>query len=64
MLGKHHSAVKEDEVAKFKTGVLIGFLLSSAKGAWDSSDEFNQIFPDYDFVKIEDFLRDVWEGRE
>ena len=63
MLGKHHSAVGEDEVAKFKTGVLIGFLLSSAKGAWDSSDAFNQVFPDYNFTQIENFLSNVWEGK-
>jgi hypothetical protein len=43
--------------------VLIGTLLSSAKGAWDVSDAFNQLLPDYKFTQIEDFLARVWEGQ-
>lgn len=43
--------------------VLIGTLLSSAKGAWAVSDEFNQLLPDYKFTQIEAFLVKVWEGR-
>jgi hypothetical protein len=43
--------------------VLIGTLLSSAKGAWDVSDEMNQLFPDFKFTQIEDFLTEVWEGK-
>lgn len=43
--------------------VLIGTLLSSAKGAWDVSNAFNQLLPDYKFVQIEDFLARVWEGQ-
>jgi hypothetical protein len=43
--------------------VLIGTLLSSAKGAWDVSDEFNQLLPDFKFTQIEEFLAQVWEGK-
>ena len=43
--------------------VLIGTLLSGAKGAWDVSDEFNGILPDYDFAQIEDFLAKVWKDK-
>jgi hypothetical protein len=43
--------------------VLIGTLLSSAKGAWDVSDAFNQLLPDYKFTKIDEFLARVWEGQ-
>ncbi len=43
--------------------VLIGMLLSSAKGAWDVSDEFNRLLPDYKFTQAEDFLTQVWEGK-
>jgi hypothetical protein len=43
--------------------VPIGMLLSSMKGAWDSSDEMNQLFPDYEFTKMEDFLTKIWEGK-
>ena len=43
--------------------VLAGVLLSSAKGCWDVSDEWNQLMPDYEFTEIEDFLGKVWEGK-
>ena len=43
--------------------VKIGMLLSSAKGAWDVSDELNQLFPDYRFEDIESFLTRVWTGK-
>ena len=36
---------------------------SSLKGAWDISDEMNQLFPDYKFTPIEDFLTEVWSGK-
>lgn len=44
-------------------GVLVGMLLSSAKGAWDISDEWNQRLPDYKFTEIEQFLGEVWKGK-
>jgi len=58
-----HPSVTEDHVEKMLKTVLIGTLLSSAKGAWDVSDEMNQLFPDFKFTQIEDFLTEVWEGK-
>lgn len=58
-----HQAVSEDEASALLKAVLIGVLLSSTKGAWDSTDEMNQRFPDYEFTKIEDFLVKAWEGK-
>jgi hypothetical protein len=43
--------------------VVIGLLLSSLDGGWDVSGELNQIFPDYEFMEIEDFLSKVWNGK-
>lgn len=43
--------------------VLIGTLLAGAKGAWNTSDEFNRILPDYKFTQIEEFLAEVWENK-
>ena len=40
--------------------VLIGTLVSSAKGAWAVSNEFNQLLPDFEFTPIGDFLAKVW----
>lgn len=62
-LGKKHRAVADEQSSDLLTKVPIGILLSSIKGAWDVSDEFNQLFPDYKFDGIEDFLTEVWDGK-
>ncbi|KAK7911073.1 NAD(P)-binding protein [Apiospora marii] len=56
-----HKAVSQDQAAAFQKTVSIGFLLSSVKGAWDSSDEMNHMFPDYEFTSAEEFLMKAWE---
>ncbi|KAK8101495.1 hypothetical protein PG999_011869 [Apiospora kogelbergensis] len=58
-----HKAVSQDQASTFQKMVPIGFLLSSVKGAWDSSNEMNQLFPDHTFTSAEEFLREVWEGK-
>lgn len=58
-----HPSVTRDQAASLLKTVLLGTLLSSAKGAWAVSDEFNRILPDYKFTQIEDFLAKVWEGK-
>lgn len=60
---KKHAAVSDEESAALFKTVTIGMLLSSVKGAWDVSDELNQLFPDYQFEKIEAFLTRVWGGK-
>ncbi|KAI0886562.1 NAD(P)-binding protein [Annulohypoxylon maeteangense] len=59
-----HKMVSEDQALAFLKAVSIGILLSSSKGAWDISDELNQLFPDFEFTQIEDFLTKVWEGKK
>ncbi|KAI1765052.1 NAD(P)-binding protein [Hypoxylon sp. FL1150] len=58
-----HNSIFEGQASALLKEVPIGILLSSTKGAWDISDDFNQIFPDYKFTSIEDFLGKVWEGK-
>ncbi|KFY23910.1 hypothetical protein V493_05564 [Pseudogymnoascus sp. VKM F-4281 (FW-2241)] len=60
-LATSHPSVPEDQAADLLKSVLIGTLLSGSKGAWDVSDEFNQILPDYRFTQIEEFLAKAWE---
>jgi hypothetical protein len=55
--------VLRGQVEEMLKTVLIVTLLSSAKGAWDVSDEFNQLLPDFKFTQIEEFLAQVWEGK-
>jgi hypothetical protein len=62
-LGASHPSVSGDQVEIMLKAVLIGTLLSSAKGAWDVSDEFNKLLPDFQFTQIEDFLTKAWEGK-
>ncbi|KAI1423678.1 hypothetical protein F5Y12DRAFT_756173 [Xylaria sp. FL1777] len=58
-----HQAVPDDQAQALLKAVCIGTLLSSSKGAWDSSDEMNQLFPEYEFTPIEEFLSKVWGGK-
>ncbi|KAI1394465.1 NAD(P)-binding protein [Hypoxylon trugodes] len=58
-----HQAVSEEQASDLLKNVSIGILLSSSKGAWDISDEWNQVFPDYEFTPIESFLAKVWDGK-
>ena len=62
-LEKRHKALTEEQSSAFFRAVPIGILLSSVQGAWDVSDELNQLFPDYTFEKIGDFLASVWDGK-
>ncbi|CAJ2512366.1 Uu.00g053810.m01.CDS01 [Anthostomella pinea] len=59
-----HHAVSDEEASALLKAVCVGVLLSSTKGAWDSSDEMNRLFPDYEFASAESFLAKVWEGKE
>ncbi|KAK5023210.1 hypothetical protein LTS07_009432 [Exophiala sideris] len=58
-----HPSVSGGEATKMMKTVLVGMLLSSAKGAWEVSDEWNQLLPEFKFTEIEDFLRNVWEKK-
>lgn len=62
-LGRKHRAVTNEQSSDLSTKVPIGILLSSVNGAWDVSDEFNQLFPDYKFDDLEGFLNKVWDGK-
>ncbi|KAF4627982.1 hypothetical protein G7Y89_g10170 [Cudoniella acicularis] len=65
-LGARHPSFTDDQaeqLAAMLETVLIGTLLSSAKGAWDVSNAWNQLLPDYEFTRIEEFLAKVWEGK-
>ncbi|KAK3052368.1 hypothetical protein LTR09_006578 [Extremus antarcticus] len=55
-----HHAVSGDEADALLRAVPIGVLLSSTKGAWDSSVEMNELFPDHKFTSAEEFLSRVW----
>jgi hypothetical protein len=58
----HHS-VPEDKRLQFSEYVTLGYMLSLADGGWNTSREWNEIFPDYKFTTAEEYVRKVW-GQE
>jgi hypothetical protein len=62
-LEAQHPSYSGEEVSGMLKMVLVGTLLSSAKGSWAVSDEFNKIFPDYEFTDIHEFLADIWRDK-
>lgn len=58
-----HPSVSEEKATRMMKSVLVGMLLSSALGAWEVSDEWNQQLPDHKFTDIEEFLEKVWQGK-
>ncbi|KAK2751973.1 hypothetical protein FQN55_008715 [Onygenales sp. PD_40] len=60
-LGATHTSIPPDEAAAMLKRVAIGILVSSAKGAWDSTDGMSRLFADYRFTGIEEFLEGVWK---
>lgn len=42
---------------------VVMFLKAMAEGAWMVGDEWNQRYPDYEFVGLEEYLVKAWEGR-
>ncbi|AEO58261.1 hypothetical protein MYCTH_2305464 [Thermothelomyces thermophilus ATCC 42464] len=49
-----------EEKRAFERQVFTGLLLSIAEGGSVVSDEWNRIFPDYKFTKVEEFLKGVY----
>ncbi|OAF58349.1 hypothetical protein VC83_06527 [Pseudogymnoascus destructans] len=58
-----HPSVSEEQASEALKSVLISTLQNGAKGAWDVSDEFNRILPEYKFTQTEDFLDKVWNDK-
>jgi len=42
----------------------VGILISAVEGAWDVSNEMNELFRDYEFEGIYEFLVRVWGERD
>lgn len=58
-----HASISKDQARYVTEQFVMGFLLSSLEGGWDVSGELNQMFPDYEFTKMEDFLSKIWGGK-
>ncbi|TID02018.1 Isoflavone reductase-like protein P3 [Colletotrichum higginsianum] len=51
-----------EELAGFTKVVTIGVTVSLARDAWAVSDEWNQLLPDFQPTRIEEYLERVWGG--
>lgn len=47
---------KEQQEA-FQTAVVTGTLVAVTGGAWETTEEWNQLLPDYKFTSLERFLK-------
>jgi hypothetical protein len=62
-LAARHRSISENEAEEMQKQVMIGMLISTCKGAWAVSDELNGLFPDHEFMGVEEFLEGVWAGK-
>lgn len=58
-----HPAIPPEQADALAGMFLAGMSLGISCGALNVSDEFNQLFPDYNFVQPRDFLLEAWEGK-
>jgi hypothetical protein len=57
-----HPSLAELNTPEFASALLAGVLLHIADGHATVSDEWNHIFPDYKFTKVEDFLAHIFRN--
>ncbi|KAI1099399.1 NAD(P)-binding protein [Jackrogersella minutella] len=53
-------AASQEELAAFLGKATTGILQGIHRGAYDVTDEWNKIFPDYKFTQVEDFVKNAW----
>ncbi|USP76689.1 uncharacterized protein yc1106_03963 [Curvularia clavata] len=58
-----HPVIPPEERESFSKVFLIMFFTASKNGAWNVSEEFNEMFPEYKFMSLEEYLTKAWEGK-
>ncbi|MCJ1320898.1 hypothetical protein MMC15_006239 [Xylographa vitiligo] len=58
-----HPSIPLEQVDMFSRIIVAGLLLAISAKAYSSSDEWNQLLPDYKFTQPEDFLSEAWRGK-
>lgn len=60
-LGSHVLAdIPKADHEAFQKAVLTGNVIAISEEAWNTTDEWNQLLPDYKFTSLERFLKQVW----
>ena len=58
-----HPAIPSDQAEQLEGMLLAGMALGIHAGALTVSDEWNRIFPDYQFTRPAEFLAVAWSGQ-
>ncbi|EMR63904.1 putative -like family protein [Eutypa lata UCREL1] len=56
-------AASPEQVQAFLGVALKSILIGMHRGAYDVTDEWNRLLPEYEFTRVEDFVKKVWGGK-
>ncbi|KAF2494576.1 NAD(P)-binding protein [Lophium mytilinum] len=59
-----HPSIPVEQVDMFSRIIVAGCLLAISAKAYTCSDEWNKLLPDYKFADPEEFLSEVWRGKQ
>ncbi|KAK0732089.1 hypothetical protein B0H67DRAFT_566659 [Lasiosphaeris hirsuta] len=59
-----HPAIPKDQAEFFSRMFITLAMQGSLANAWEVSDEWNRLLPDFEFTSIEKFLTEVWAGKD
>ncbi|KAK3353886.1 NmrA-like family protein [Lasiosphaeria hispida] len=58
-----HPAIPKEQAEFFSRIFVTSALQGSLENAWEVSDEWNRLLPDFEFTSVEKFLTEVWAGK-
>jgi len=58
-----HPSIPADQVEAVSRAMVPNILLAINDGAFETSDEWNELLPDYKFTDAEPFVGREWRGR-
>ncbi|MCJ1408810.1 hypothetical protein MMC19_002886 [Ptychographa xylographoides] len=58
-----HPSISPEQVDMFSRIIVAGLWLAISAEAYNCSDEWNRLLPDYEFTQPEEFLSEAWRGK-
>lgn len=59
-----HPVIPDEQREAFSREFVIMFFKGVLRGSWETSEEWNERFPEYRFLGLEEYMREAWEGVE